>query len=148
VFSRTITRSTSAKRVHVEALPQADVDGAEAASDGSRDRTLQGDAVRADRLQRRLRERVAAVLVHDFLARGLHVPVELDAGRLEDAACRLGELGAGSVAGYQRYAMGHRRGRTLPQARRVSVRVRSSLMDAFTHGLEVPEPDGEAGSSA
>ena len=37
----------------------------------------------------------------------LDVPVELDAGRLEDAARRLGQLGAGPVAGNEDDAVRH-----------------------------------------
>ncbi len=55
----------------------------------------------------RRRQRVAAVPVHDVGAGLLHVPVELDAGRLEDPARRLGQLGAGSVAGNENYAVSH-----------------------------------------
>ena len=39
------------------------------------------------------------------------VPVERDAGRLEDAARRLGELRPGPVAGNEGDAMGHGRAR-------------------------------------
>ena len=53
------------------------------------------------------RQRIAAVPVHHVGAGLLHVPVELDAGRLEDAACRLGELGPGAVAGDEDYAVRH-----------------------------------------
>ena len=54
-----------------------------------------------------LGQRVAVVLVHHVGARLLDVPVELDAGGLEHAARRLGELGAGAVAGDQGHAMRH-----------------------------------------
>ena len=46
---------------------------------------------------------VPAVL-HHVDARLVDVPVERDAGRLEDAARRLGELGAGPVAGNEGHA--------------------------------------------
>ena len=39
-----------------------------------------------------------------------HVPLEVDARRLEDAAGRLGELRPGPVAGDEGDAMGHGRG--------------------------------------
>ena len=55
----------------------------------------------ADRLEHVLGQRVAVVLVHHVRAGVLDVPVELDAGRLEHAAGRLGQLGAGAVAGDQ-----------------------------------------------
>ena len=94
-------------RVHVERLAEPDVDGAEASSDGRRDRALQRDAVRADRVERLFRQRVAAVLVHRRGARGTDVPVELDTGRLEHAAGRFRQLGTDAVPGDQRYAVGH-----------------------------------------
>ena len=95
-------------RVHVELLAQADVDGAEAAADRGRDRPLQRGAVLADRVERvARRQRVAAVLLHHVGAGVLDVPVELDAGRLEDAAGRLGQLGARAVAGDQCHAVRH-----------------------------------------
>ena len=86
-------------RVEVEALAQADVDRAEAAADRRRDRALERDPVAPDRVERLVGQRVAAVRRHHVLARLADVPVELDAGRLEHAARRLGELGAGAVAG-------------------------------------------------
>ena len=92
-------------RVHVELLAQADVDGAEAAADRRRDRPLQRGAVPADRVERLLGQRVAAVRLHHVGAGVLDVPVELDAGRLEDAAGRLGQLGPGAVAGDQGHAV-------------------------------------------
>ena len=93
--------------VEVERLAQADVDRAEAAADGGRDRPLQRGPVLPDRLEHVLGQRVAVVLLHHVGARVLDVPVELDAGRLEHAARRLGELGAGPVAGDQCHAMRH-----------------------------------------
>ena len=78
--------------VEVEALSQRDVDRAEAAAHRRRDRPLQRDSVLLDRLEDVLGKRVAAVLIHDVAARVLDVPVELDPGRLEHAAGRLGQL--------------------------------------------------------
>jgi len=49
------------------------------------------------------------VLVHRVGARILHVPVELDAGGLEDAPGGLRQLGAGSVAGDQYDSVCHGR---------------------------------------
>ena len=86
-------------RVEVERLAQADVDRAEAAADRRRDRALERDARLADRVEDVVRQRVAVVGVHHVGARVLDVPVELDAGRLEHAPSRLGELRAGAVAG-------------------------------------------------
>src|SRR5205085_10313077 len=48
-----------------------------------------------------------AVLLHDLGARRLDVPVEVDAGRLEDAAGRFGQLGSGAVARDQGHAVRH-----------------------------------------
>jgi hypothetical protein len=93
--------------VQVEALAQADVDRAEALSDGRRDRALERDTGGADGVQRLVRERIAAVLGHGLFARLAHVPVELDARRLEHAAGRLGQLGAGSVTGDEHYFVRH-----------------------------------------
>ena len=61
----------------------------------------------ADDVERLLGQRIAAVLVHHVGAGLADVPVELDAGRLEDAARRLGQLGSGAVTGDQRHSMGH-----------------------------------------
>ena len=85
-------------RVEAELVAQRDVHGAEPGADRRRDRALERDAVALDRLERLLRERRPGLL-HHVDARLLDVPLERDAGRLEDAARRLGELGAGSVAG-------------------------------------------------
>ena len=93
--------------VEVEALAQRDVDGAEAAADRGRDRPFERDAGLADRVEDVVRQRVAAVLVHHVGAGLAHVPVELDAGRLEHAPRRLGQLGPGAVAGDQDHAVRH-----------------------------------------
>ena len=85
--------------IEVEALAQPDVDGAEAAADGRRDRPLQRDASLADRVEDVRRQRIAAVLLHHVRAGLAHVPVELGAGRLENATRRLGQLRARAVAG-------------------------------------------------
>ena len=61
---------------------------------------FQRDPVRANRGERLLGQRRARLL-HHVDARVPDVPVERDAGRLEHAARRLGELGAGAVAGDQ-----------------------------------------------
>ncbi len=85
--------------VEVESLPQRDVDGAEPLADRRRDRPFQRYAVAPDRVERRLGKRLAAVLVHHVCAGRPDVPLEVDAGRLEHAARRLGELRARAVAG-------------------------------------------------
>ena len=95
--------------VQVEALAERDVDRAEAAADRGRDRALERDAARPDRVQDAFGQRIPTVLLHDVAARVLDVPVELDAGRLEDAARRLAQLRAGAVAGDQGDSVSHRR---------------------------------------
>ena len=76
-------------------------------------------------VERLLGQRVAAVRVHDVGAGRLDVPLEVDAGRLEHATRRLGELRAGSVAGDEGDTVGDRR-RTISTtvvSDRLSVRV-------------------------
>ena len=92
--------------VEAELVAQRDVDRAEAGADRRRDRAFQRDLVRLDRRERLLRQRRAGLL-HHVDARLAHVPVELDAGRLEHPAGRLGQLGAGAVARNQGHAVGH-----------------------------------------
>src|SRR3990172_3100776 len=92
--------------VEVQHLAQGDVDGAEAAAARRRDRTLDGDLVPADRLQDFVGGD-GAVLLGGADAGLPDVPVELDAGGLEDADCGFGDLGAGAVARYEGDAMGH-----------------------------------------
>ena len=53
------------------------------------------------------RQRIAAVLLHHVGAGLADVPLELDARRLENAARRLRQLGAGPVAGDQHDAVRH-----------------------------------------
>ena len=102
--------------VEVEGLAERDIDAAEARSDRRRDRALERDAVLLDRLQNVVGKRVAAVLVHDVGARPLHVPVELDAGGVEDPARCLGKLRPGAVAGNEGHAMSHGRGVMVAEA--------------------------------
>ncbi len=93
--------------VHVELLAERHVHGAEAAADWRGDRALQRDTGFTDGVQHCGRKRISAVAVHHIGPGFLHVPLELDAGRLEDPACRLGQLGAGSVAWNEDYAVRH-----------------------------------------
>ena len=95
-------------RVQVELLAQRDVDRAEAAADRRRDRPLQRDAGLADRVEDVGRQRVAAVLLHHVRAGLAHVPLELDAGRLENAPRRLCQLRPGAVAGDEDDPVRHR----------------------------------------
>ena len=144
-------------RVEVELVRRRDVDRAEALADRGRDRALERDAVSPDRRERLVGERVAAVLVHHVGAGRLDVPVELDAGRLEHAARRLGQLGADSVAGDQGDAVCHRPadstfGTSLSQAPASRYSCCASVdVDDFRPGLEgvvafeteIAEPDKE-----
>ena len=175
VVSRTITRSTSVvarphalvrlARAHlgveVECLPEPDVDRAEALADRCRDRALERDAVAADRLERLLGQRVAAVLGHHVGAGRAHVPLELDARRVEHAACRLGQLGTGAVAGDQGDAVSHGPRIVRSDGKRPAARLGGGRLDArsasvfavndFQPGLEgviafeteIAEPDRE-----
>ena len=93
-------------RVQAEHLAERDVDAAEAAADGRRDRALERDPVAAHRLEHVLRER-GAVLGHDGLARVLDLPLEGDARRIEDAPGGLRQLRPDAVAGDQGDAVGH-----------------------------------------
>ena len=61
-------------RVEVELMAERDVHRAEARADGRRDRALERDAGVADRRERLLRQRRAAVLVHDVRAGLLQLP--------------------------------------------------------------------------
>ena len=94
-------------RVHVELLAQRHVHGAEAASHRCRDRPFQRDARVPDRVEDVRRQRIAAVAVHDVGAGLANVPVEVDPGRFEDAACRLGQLGPRAVARNQNNSVRH-----------------------------------------
>src|SRR4029079_7159192 len=83
--------------VEVERLAEADVDGAEAAADRSRDWPLERDAGAPHRVERRLGQRVAAELVHHVGAGLLDVPGELDAGGLDNTSSRLPQPGTGAL---------------------------------------------------
>ena len=87
-------------------LTERHVDAAETLPDRGRDRALQGDLVALDRLEDVVRER-RAVLGHHGLARVDDLPFEGDAGRVEDASCRLRQLRADAVAGDQGDSVGH-----------------------------------------
>ena len=87
--------------VEVELLAQRHVHAAEAGADRRGDRALDGDLVLADRLDDVVGQR-RAVLVHDVLAGVGDLPLDVDAGRLDDAAHRRGDLGTDAVAGDER----------------------------------------------
>ena len=108
-------------------------------------------------------QRVAAVICHHLGARRLDVPLELDARRLEHAARRLGQLGAGSVTGDQGHAMRHRpaivrsagrraraKATTTGNRRSASVRCVSEfhpgLEGVIAFETEIAEPDKEGSS--
>ena len=93
--------------VEVEALPEGDVDGAEAASDRRGDGSLEGDPRLADRVEHLVRERVAAVPLHRVGAGLANVPVELHTCCLEDTPGGLGQLGPCAVSGDQSHSVGH-----------------------------------------
>ena len=87
-------------------LAQGHVDAAEAGADGRRDRALEGDLVAPDRLEHVVRER-RPVLGHDAFAGVLDLPVEGDAGGVEDTAGGLRQLGTDAVAGDEGDSVGH-----------------------------------------
>src|SRR5262249_11593480 len=92
-------------RVELQRLAQADVDAREALTDGRRDRTLQRDAVSADRVDERGRERLACALKCDH-ARVVALPVDRHAGGAENADDRRRHLGPDAVAGNERDGVG------------------------------------------
>jgi hypothetical protein len=94
-------------RIQVEHDPKPHVDRPEARADGGRDRALQRHAVPANRLERLVGQRVAAVLGHRVRSGRADVPFELDACRLEHAARGLGELRSDAVAGDESYGVSH-----------------------------------------
>ena len=120
VFSRTITTSTFVvarahagvglarpdAREEAELVAQRDVHRAEPGADRRRDRALERDTGAPDRGERLVGQRRARGL-HHLDPCLLHVPREVDPGRLEDAARGLGELGPGAVAGYQCHLVRH-----------------------------------------
>src|SRR5665213_537321 len=79
-------------------MTERHVDGAEAGADRGRDRALECHLVAPDRVERFLGQGRSGGL-HHVDARLLHVPVEGDTGRFENAARSLGELRPCPVAG-------------------------------------------------
>jgi hypothetical protein len=126
--------------VEVEALPQRDVDGAEAAADGRCDRALEGDPGLTDRVEDVVRQGVPAVLLHHVGTRLAHVPVEVDTGRLQHAPRRVGQLRPGSVSGNEDHAVAHGCG-TLPAADRVPRRM--TLIEAAARADELAQSGAE-----
>ena len=89
------------------------------------------------------RERVAAGSVHHVGARRHDVPLELDPGRFEDAARRLGQLGPGAVSGDQGHTMGHVQ--RLYCIQRVPERGRSaSVRDSLAYARDDSAPGSKA----
>ena len=109
--------------VEPELVAERDVDRAEAGADRRRDRPLQRDLVRLHRGERLLGQRRPGRLHH--VDAGLaHIPVELDSGRLEHAARRLGQLGPGAVARDESHAVCHSGGGGYSSGRSQLVRYR------------------------
>ena len=94
--------------VQPERLAEADVDAAEAAADRRRDRSLERDLGPPDGLEHVVRQR-RPVFGDDRLARLDRLPLEGQAGRVEDAAGRLRQLRTDAVAGDQGDSVGHAR---------------------------------------
>ena len=141
--------------VETELVSQRDVDRAEPGADRGGDRAFQRDAVRLDGSERLLRQRCPRRL-HHVDACLTHVPVELDAGRLQNAAGRLGQLGAGAVARNQSHAVRHpgSEGTDPSLAARSVLSAHVSTTSDFKPGLEgvvaveteIMEPDRDGGS--
>ena len=93
-------------RVQPERLAEGHVDAAEALPHGRGDRPLDGDLVAPDRLEHGFGER-RAVGGNRGLAGVDDLPLELDAGRVKDAARRLRQLRPDAVAGDQGDSVGH-----------------------------------------
>ena len=93
-------------RVQPQRLAERHVDAAEALPHGRRDRPLDGDLVAPDRLENGFGER-RAVGGNRGLAGLDDLPLELDAGRVKDAARRLRQLRPDAVAGDQGDSVGH-----------------------------------------
>src|SRR5438270_10141057 len=104
VASTSVSLDRPDQGVEVEGLAERDVDAAEAAADGRRDRSLQRDLVLADRREHRVRER-RAELGDRGLTCLLDVPLELDTGGFEDPNCRFADLRAHAVPRNQRYCV-------------------------------------------
>src|SRR4051795_6769158 len=83
--------------IEPEGLPQADVDGAEAAPDGRGQRTLQGELGSLDAVQGGLGERIASVLDAGHASK-LLISGEWSAKGVEDLHDRLCNLRTNSIA--------------------------------------------------
>jgi hypothetical protein len=92
--------------VEVKDLPERDVDRLEALADGRTDGPLEGDPGAADRVDGLVGERGAGAGGH-LGADVLRIPVDLDAGGLEDALGSSADLGANSVARDERDLVRH-----------------------------------------
>ena len=90
----------------VEALPERDVGASEPGSDRRRDGALERDAGAPDGVEDAVGED-APLGVEDAGAGGLLVPVEGDAGRLEDLARGRGDLGADAIPGDEGDGVAH-----------------------------------------
>ena len=94
-------------RVEPELVAQRDVHRPEAGPDRGRDRAFESDPVLLHGVERLSGERRPGGL-HHLHAGPADIPVEPDAGRLEDAAGGFRELGPRTIAGNQGDAVPHR----------------------------------------
>ena len=95
--------------VGLEQLAERDVGALLAESDGRLERALEGDPGALDGITG-LARHAARVAELEHLGAGCgHLPVDGDAGCLDDAASRLGDLGADAIAGDEGDAMRHER---------------------------------------
>ena len=92
--------------VQPELLAERHVDAAEPLADRRRDRALERDLVAPDRLED-VRREGRPVLGHDRLAGVDDLPIEGDAGRVQDAAGCLRQLRTDAVAGDEGHTVGH-----------------------------------------
>ena len=83
-----------------------DVDTAKARADWRGDRAFERALGAADAFHHRVGQR-SAEPGHHIDSGLLHVPIDFDARRIDALAGRLGQLGAGAVAGNQRDFMSH-----------------------------------------
>jgi hypothetical protein len=99
-------------RVQVEMLAQHHVDRTESFTDRRRQRTLQRNPVFGNRIQRRLRQQFAELLLRG--KPGLdEVVLETELQRVEDAQRRIHDFGANTVAADHRYGFAPRKNSVL-----------------------------------
>ena len=96
-------------RVQIQRLPQADVDARESFRDRRRHRALERDLVAADRVEERAGQRLVVALERGD-SRVVAFPLDVDAGRLEDADDGGGDFRPDAVAWNERDDVTHRIG--------------------------------------